>query len=1222
MENIVINFTNGDTSSLQSIVDHLEEIIKKEGDVGIEWKKTSDKIEAGNKINLEGTNKFQKSIADLAAAAKTLDKNIIGGAYKDYLGQLKTALGLTSKELIEYIKNARASAQQSIFDAKTDEEIAGITAGIEAMNDQLKILEQGEDGVVTHTKSLRGQLQAMKLELAGMEEGTPAFIALRKQAGELDDKIKDLNASISSTGSDTKHLDGLISLAGGVAGGYAVAQGAAALFGAENEDVQKALLKVNAAMSILQGLQQIQQVLQKESSANLLLNTLFRKANTVATVEGVAASGADAAASGTDAAAKIVQAGATTTATTAQTGLNLAMLASPAGVVLLVIAELIGLYQIFTRASAEAQEAQHKLNLEIEAAANLNQLFVDAIGKGGEVTVAKMKAAGDSAAAIRRAETFTLKEQIKQTEGVEQSKREAYEKTAQKLRDVVEGRIDLNADEIKELRTTASEYEKIQSGLIDLRNKLELKTVADTSETQKENFKTFEALQNQKIAKTIAGSDAEKVAQINAIRAIAAEREKNDVDFTALPEGQKAAIRAEDDKKIQGLQLDNYGHFLKGKTALDEAYFAEAKLRLLKNKVDTIADIDAVTAAEISALKKRRDEAIKGDPNLNKGESRKIVAETNLQIEQLQRAQAARTLAREKDVITQTLALTKKGSKDEHDRKLELIDIEQRAALAAEELTAEQIDLILKNSDKKRLEADRVRLAAIYQDQIEIDNAALDRFGLLESEKLTFTLDRLEVSKQKELLNADLTAAQIAAIESKYDKLTRDAKIASIEIIKNKRIEAIKVAADQEVKLNERILASDDSSLNQKVAAIKGLQAQKDAELAIELAALEDLKDLDENYAVKHAALINQGKDIAIDAAKQVTAVELSEVDKRLARYQEVITILQTSLDGIVPKNAFSEALKQAQNFGVQVAGIYSKLKIKVAEYNAIIEAGRKADATAAEKKAAEAATIEEANAKEKAGHEAKVAIIQGVTNIVNQIYADQAAARARQLDEDIAKLEENKAKELNNVNLTAKQKDEIETRYREKERQVKIKAFEADKRAKVTQAIINGLLAATAALPNFVLAALAVASSLITAGLIGSQPTPKFKKGKVDIMGPVVNTDGEIPAIIHVRESVINASATAKWKEALVAINTDQFEGYLMEKIKSFGFPQVPEFIQHVTNNHFFIDYDKMGHAIAKRIPEPVIIENNIDEEGLHRVITKGGSRIEYKNKRYTMRP
>ncbi len=101
MENIVINFTNGDTSSLQSIVDHLEEIIKKEGDVGIEWKKTSDKIEAGNKINLEGTNKFQKSIADLAAAAKTLDKNIIGGAYKDYLGQLKTALGLTSKELID-----------------------------------------------------------------------------------------------------------------------------------------------------------------------------------------------------------------------------------------------------------------------------------------------------------------------------------------------------------------------------------------------------------------------------------------------------------------------------------------------------------------------------------------------------------------------------------------------------------------------------------------------------------------------------------------------------------------------------------------------------------------------------------------------------------------------------------------------------------------------------------------------------------------------------------------------------------------------------------------------------------------------------------------------------------------------------------------------------------------------------------------------------------------
>src|SRR4029079_19681814 len=50
----------------------------------------------------------------------------------------------------------------------------------------------------------------------------------------------------------------------------------------ESKDLQQTLLRVNAAMAVLQGLQQIQNVLQKESAASILANTIATKAQSAA----------------------------------------------------------------------------------------------------------------------------------------------------------------------------------------------------------------------------------------------------------------------------------------------------------------------------------------------------------------------------------------------------------------------------------------------------------------------------------------------------------------------------------------------------------------------------------------------------------------------------------------------------------------------------------------------------------------------------------------------------------------------------------------------------------------------------------------------------------------------------------------------------------------------------------------------------------------------------
>jgi len=70
----------------------------------------------------------------------------------------------------------------------------------------------------------------------------------------------------------------LLGVGQGLAGAFAVAQGAAALFGDENEDLQKAMMKVQAALAILNGVQAVANVLNKDSAVMVNLNATAQRA--------------------------------------------------------------------------------------------------------------------------------------------------------------------------------------------------------------------------------------------------------------------------------------------------------------------------------------------------------------------------------------------------------------------------------------------------------------------------------------------------------------------------------------------------------------------------------------------------------------------------------------------------------------------------------------------------------------------------------------------------------------------------------------------------------------------------------------------------------------------------------------------------------------------------------------------------------------------------------
>jgi hypothetical protein len=136
-----------------------------------------------------------------------------------------------------------------------------------------KNLEQGLKAAEKPAVSIKTQLRNMKDEMAGMDQGTQEFMEMAQQASILEDQIKDVDAQVRFLSSDTKNLDTLVQAGMGIAGSFQAAQGAMALFGSENKEVQKAMQKVVAIQGIMNGVQTVSNVLQRESILGYRLGT-------------------------------------------------------------------------------------------------------------------------------------------------------------------------------------------------------------------------------------------------------------------------------------------------------------------------------------------------------------------------------------------------------------------------------------------------------------------------------------------------------------------------------------------------------------------------------------------------------------------------------------------------------------------------------------------------------------------------------------------------------------------------------------------------------------------------------------------------------------------------------------------------------------------------------------------------------------------------------------
>jgi hypothetical protein len=162
-----------------------------------------------------------------------------------------------------------------------------------------KSMEERLAAIATRNPTMGSVRQLTQLAMEARALG-PEFAQVAneiiKQAGRMKDAIGDTRAEVGYFASDTRRLDAVLGGIQGVAGGFAAIQGAAALAGVENKNLQATMVKLQGAMALVSGLQAVQNTLQQESAAVqgflALRTTVLTAAQTAYTTAAAGAIGA------------------------------------------------------------------------------------------------------------------------------------------------------------------------------------------------------------------------------------------------------------------------------------------------------------------------------------------------------------------------------------------------------------------------------------------------------------------------------------------------------------------------------------------------------------------------------------------------------------------------------------------------------------------------------------------------------------------------------------------------------------------------------------------------------------------------------------------------------------------------------------------------------------------------------------------------------------------
>lgn len=430
--------------------------------------------------------------------------------------------------------------------------------------------------------SLKSELRKAQAEVAALSEKFGATsqeaINAAKKAAELKDAIGDAKALTDAFNPDAK-FNALSASIGGVLNGFQAFEGALGLIGVESEGVQKALLQVQSAMALSQGVQGLMEA--KDSFVQL-------KA-----VIGQTALGQKALAIGTN------------IASVAMKAFNVVLKANPIGLVIAAITALVGAIAFFTRETGNAKEAAEEYTHALENQRRAIDDNFNALEKRQKERIDLMKAQGAT-------EQQIFEQELKNTLKLAEAKAQAHVKekySYQNLRRLYKQLMDQGNEEEaagvrEQLKTSRERYLELQKQSKDYYHQISQDNKIFNAENEQKNKENAEKVRQNAIEVQKKQAEDRKAANEKRKQ----EEEQRLKEERERLEKQKEFILTEDIEEALRQQL------IDSEAAKDEirqeaiAKQEEEELMLMQFKGDLYKqDVDNFDAAEAKKKQLRED---------------------------------------------------------------------------------------------------------------------------------------------------------------------------------------------------------------------------------------------------------------------------------------------------------------------------------------------------------------------------------------------------------------------------------------------------------------------------------------------------------------------------------------------------------------------------------------------------------------------------------------
>jgi len=593
-------------------------------------------------------------------------------------------------------------------------------------------------------------IQDMRKEIEGKDIGSEEFNELSRSIAEASGQLKDLERNMEGLDAQQK-AEAFVKMGEGIAGGFAIGQGAMALFGTESEALQELQTRVQGAIAIAMGVRMLAEAaLQAATAKRVIQEKLSILISGKGRLAALASSAANFVMTGSLGALTVAKGG----ATAAAIALRVAMLAIPIVAIVMGVMSLVSVLGDWFGSTDEGTESQQDFSAAADRASESVKKQTEALRENADFQRQLANAESES-----EKELIKLNQKLKEQQELTDATTDfvaQYAKMLAKMgmsealiqQELAKLGFDKRIKDLVEAEEATKDLIEAQQDLIEQEKQQErdrekaIQAYNERVKKEKQQLESISKLQDELTLLEEQDDDERNKKKIEFARQDAL-RKAEEIENEEI---KRKTINAINEKYDQ-IEANRVKKIADDKKAKDKKEEEDAKKRREQEADDIHKETDAAIE-EINRLKRTdRENELRDvglhfkklleDEKLTDDERKMLREELTRQLKEIddryadeKRAQDLELLQSQVDAVMDTLSQTLGAFAANMDAEIAEIDKRKRKELKLEGLTEAQKEKIEKDAEKKKKEvAKKQKKIAVAQAIIDTYKNATAAFG-------------------------------------------------------------------------------------------------------------------------------------------------------------------------------------------------------------------------------------------------------------------------------------------------------------------------------------------------------------------------------------------------------------------------------------------------------------------------------------------------------------